>query len=673
MTARTAGFLRLPGARASAAPDVLGAHAFTLLCLTMAAVLVLHAGHLPWWLTGLLAVALGARWWQRRARGTRIAWWWRLPLTLALPVAVIATYGTIFGRQPGSALAVGLLVLKTLESESPRDARTGATFACFVLMCALLFSQSLVMTGLTMLALLLPLTCLRALQPGRMTRPRGWHEITATLKVLLLAIPLALAAFVFLPRLQAPLWGADAGGGLGRTGIGNVMTPSNFTHLLIDDSPAFRVTFQGAVPPPTQRYFRGPVLWWFDGRSWSSDPSVMPPGFNRHPEPMTVAGTTYDYTVTMEPSGQHWLFALDTPIDAPPDAHLNAERTLIRHKPVDQLTRYRVRSAPQHELSPRLSGNERFLGLELPVGFDPRARALARQWRRQYGRDDMAIVHAALRMYHDDGFRYTLTPPPLGRNSIDDFLFDTRAGFCEHYSSSFTFLMRAAGIPARVVTGYQGGYWNKLGDYLLVRQSDAHAWSEVWIAGHGWVRVDPTAAVRPDRVTHGAAAAAAGTDAWYERGLAQMLRNHWDIVNHWWDKAVLGFNSLRQQGMLTSFGIRDTSTAMLLAALATSIIVLMALAAAFTLLPRRRGDAQEAGMALLRQRLARAGVVRRPSEGPVHFFARAARVLPHERERLEAIGKAWVDLRYARMSPPPESVRAFCRIVREFRPRRVVK
>lgn len=656
---------------ATHASPALDRRAFDLLCLTIATVLALHTPHLPWWLSVALALLLALRWWQRRQHGTRIRWWLRLPLTLLLPVAVLITYGTIFGRLPGTALAVGLLVLKALESERIRDARTGIALACFVLMCALLFGQSLLMTLAVILGLLPALAGLRALQPTQTTS--GWTpEALSIGKTLLLSVPLALVVFLFLPRLSSPLWGVSQGG-VARTGVDDRMSPGDFTQLLVDDSPAFRVSFQGPPPPPQQRYFRGPVLWWFDGRSWTGLDRLSPL-HQLAPEPLVQSGTTVLATVTMQPSHRHWLFALDTPLAAPPGAHMNVARTLLRNKPIDKLLRYQVRSAPERQLAPRLGAAERRMGLELPAGYNPHAQALARTWRQQYGHDDAAIARAALSLFHDGGFRYTLVPPPLGRDSIDDFLFDTKAGFCEHYASAFTFLMRAAGIPARVVTGYQGGWWNAEADYLLVRQSDAHAWSEIWLAGRGWTRFDPTAAVRPDRITLGAASAAGTSAQWYQQGWWRSLRNHWDVVNHWWNRAVTGFDALRQRGLLTPFGIRQTHQSTLLAALVGSLVLLMLVAAVVTLRPRRRhSDPLAAAMALLQRRLARVGVVRRTSEGPRHFFARAARALPHQGDQLQALGRAWVDLRYAQSAPEPKAAHAFCRTAREFRPRRVVQ
>jgi len=294
-------------------------------------------------------------------------------------------------------------------------------------------------------------------------------------------------------------------------------------------------------------------------------------------------------------------------------------------------------------------------------------------WPSRYGADDQAIVRAALAMFHDGGFRYTLAPAPLGRDAVDDFLFGTREGFCEHYASSFTVLMRAAGIPARVVTGYQGGYWNPLGNYLLVRHSDAHAWSEVWLDGRGWMRVDPTAAVRPERVSLGAAAAAGDQLGWAQSGWLASLRNQWDVVNHWWAQGVIGFDALRQRGLLTPFGISDTGTAMLGMLLAIGTALFVAIGVGWALWRRERPEPLRQVLRRLEARLARAGITRRRSEGPQHYLRRAARALPAQRDELERLMDRYLELRYAHDEPVPELLREFQRAVREFRPRRVVK
>lgn len=649
-------------------------HAFDLLCLTMGAVLAVHAPHLPVALTVAMGLLLAGRWAQRRFRGGRVPWQFRLPLTVALPLVVIAWYGTLFGQEPGSALVAGMLVLKLLEAERSRDARVGVAFACFGLMSALLFSQSLVPTLLVALGLVPALATLSALEPER---PRhDWRMQTgAVLRMVLLAVPLALAAFVFVPRLSTPLWGAPSDGPA-RTGISGSMSPGDFSQLLIDDTPAFRVSFDTAPPPRTQRYFRGPVLWLFDGRTWSAAPDAsahVPGRRSAAVEPLHPEGGVYRYQVTLQPTHRHWLFALDTPIAAPQGARFTPARTLLNATRIRDVYTYRMRSSTRHVLAPTLARADRRRALLLPRGFDPRSRALALRWRQRYGDDPQAIVHAALALFHDGGFSYTLTPPPLGRNSVDDFLFSTRQGFCEHYASAFTFLMRAAGIPARVVTGYQGGYWNAMGSYLLVRQSDAHAWSEVWMAGRGWVRVDPTAAVRPERVDLGAAAAAGASRAWYQSDFLLGLRNHWDIVNRWWNQAVTGFDSLRQDGLLHPFGIRHADTRILGIALAISISGLLALGLMLSLWRGRQRDPVLEAMRRLERRLSRVGLERGRSEGPRTYLERAARALPGQRERIDALLRIYIRLRYARIESKTESIRAFRRMTREFRPRRVVK
>ncbi|MFC5437616.1 DUF3488 and DUF4129 domain-containing transglutaminase family protein [Rhodanobacter umsongensis] len=656
-----------PPGKKAAQPSI-DARAFDLLSLTMAFVLGLHAMHLPWWLDVALASILGWRWWQRRQRSGRVPRWLKLPLLALLTLAVIAQYGGIFGREPGAALAVGLLVLKLLETETARDVRVGISFACFALMTALLFDQGLVSTTVVALGLLPALATLRALEPGQ--RPASLpRTLLPALALSTAALPLALLSFLLVPRLDSPLWGAPSQA-QARTGLSESMSPGNFTDLLTDDHPAMRVSFEGLPPPADLRYFRAYVMWNYDGRSWRYiDPGQ---GGARAPVPIEV-DASIQYQISLQPTQQRVLPTLDVPLQAPAQARLQPDREVMADKPVSDQLSYQLRSAWRYRLQPTLDERSLRLGLRLPAGFNPRTLALAAQWRERYGDDRAAIVRAALNLFHDGGFRYTLAPAPLGRDAVDDFLFATHEGFCEHYSSAFTVLMRAAGIPARVVTGYQGGYWNKYGNYLLVRYSDAHAWSEVWLAGRGWVRIDPTGAVRPERVSLGAAAAAGDQLAWYRNDWLQGLRNRWDIVNRWWDKGVIGFDALRQRGLLTPFGIGEADTAILGMLLAITSVLFIAIGLAWALLRRQPRDPLREALRDLERKLARKGIARRPAEGPQHYMRRAARALPGQRDELVKLMNSYLELRYAHAEPPPELRYAFQRAVRDFRVVNVVK
>jgi transglutaminase-like putative cysteine protease len=641
---------------------------FDLLSITVALVLVVHAAHLPWWFGVGLTLILGWRWWQRRQQTGRVPAWLKIPLLALLTLAVIVSYGTIFGREPGTALAAGLLILKLLETETPRDVRVGVGFACFALMSALLIDQGLVATFVVAFGLLPALATLRALEPAQKPIPLA-RTLLPGLGLLAAAVPMALLAFLLVPRLSEPLWGAPAPDEA-RTGLSDSMSPGNFTDLLTDDRPAMRVTFDGAAPPPDLRYFRAYVMWEFDGRSWRR------PFVRRGENPSATAievGSTIAYSISLVPSHQRVLPALDVALSAPAQARMLPDHDIVADKPVGDQLSYTLRSAVRYRLQPELDDRARRLGLQRPIGFNPRTLALATQWRQRFGNDDAAIVQAALSLFHDGGFRYTLAPAPLGRDSIDDFLFFTHEGFCEHYSSAFTMLMRDAGIPARVVTGYQGGFWNKLGNYLLVRNSDAHAWSEVWLQGRGWVRVDPTGAVRPERVSLGAAAAAGDQLSWYRNDWLQGIRNHWDIVNRWWDQGVVGFDSLRQRGLLTPFGVRDVDTGTLGVLLAIGSVLFIAVGLVWALLRRKPRDGLREALRELEKKLARKGIVRRPSEGPQHYLSRAARALPQQRDELATLMTHYLELRYAIDIPAPEPLRAFRRAVRDFRVVSVVK
>ncbi|MET0935241.1 MAG: DUF3488 and transglutaminase-like domain-containing protein [Luteibacter sp.] len=650
---------------------VLGPRSFDLLCLSMASVLAVHALHLPWWLTLGLAVVLGARWRQRTTRGRNAPVWIKVPLIALLLAIVISYYGTLFGREPGSAFAVGLLVLKVLESEHRRDARVGVAFACFGLMSALLFDQGIIATLVVAVGLVPAIATLRSLEQVEPERASLKRELAPVLVTLLAAVPLAAFAFFFVPRLGSPLWGAPSAD-KSVTGLSDRMSPGEMAEVLTDDTPAMRVTFDDAPPMNASRYFRAYTMTQFDGQNWTPDYDRTPPS------PSALEGEArFNYEITLQPTQQRALPMLDMPVAAPDSARLRADRTAVAEQRINEVYRYRASATTDYRLDGELNPNQRRRALQLPDGVGPRARELASSWAGRWGNDHAAIARAALAMFHDGGFRYTLAPAPLGRDRIDDFLFQTREGFCEHYASTFTFLMRAAGIPARVVTGYQGGYWNKLGSYLLVRHADAHAWTELWLEGRGWVRFDPTGAVRPERVTLGAAAAASasGDDGtgFFDAAWLRNARDRWDVVNQWWNQAVNGFDALRQQGMLQPFGIRRADVGDLAIILAVGCALLVCVALGWAMFQRREGDALDAWMRRLERRLARAGVTRRTGEGPRNFLARAARSLPGQRNALERLSELYLRSRYAYDTPPPESLSEFRQGVKEFKARRVVK
>lgn len=637
---------------------------FDLLSLSVAVALAPHLGRLPLWLGPPLIVLVALRAWLRRRGTFAVSSWLRVPLAGLLLLLVIVEYGNVFGRAPGAALACGLLALKLLETESIRDARVVIGFAAFVLMSALLFNQSLTTTILLCIALSVPLTALILLQPTLSGHPRALAKAFRIGGTLMLAgLPAALAAFVLIPRLSAPLWGSPGWDEQARIGLNDSMQPGSMTDLLVDDTPAMRVYFDGVPPPPAQQYFRAIVLWDFDGATWTRGDTRA----YLRPEPVEDPGLLLDYRVVIEPTRRHWVPALDVPLDAPEQTRLSSDHTIASFAPIAQPKEFTLRSATRYRLATDLTSAERTRALGYPAAFNPRTLALAEQWRRD-GLDEVQIVRTALALFNA-GFTYTLTPPLLGRHSIDEFLFETRAGYCEHFSSAFVFLMRASGIPARVVTGYQGGWWNTIGDYLLVRHSDAHAWAEVWQTGRGWVRVDPTAAVSPQRVEQGAAAANRGGD-WFGGEFLRDLRNRFDSVNRLWTTAIIQFNALRQSQMLGRFGIRDLTPEHLLALLTGAIVVLMITATAWALFSGRsprRGDRLDAVWERLRRRLARSGVAVTPQQGPLDLAAAAHRHWSRPDTPFDALVARYVGLRYGAVEPTAEQVRAFGREVRKFR------
>lgn len=617
---------------------------------------------LPGWLAATLATVGLVSAWSSAHR----PWpdWLRLLLTLSLAGLVLAAFGFRFGRDTGCALLLAMLALKLGETRWLRDGRSLVGFALFATFAAFLQDQ-----GPLTLALAVPAVTMALAASSRMAEseaPDGVatpaaRRLAGAVAWIALAIPLAMVAFWLFPRFPAPLWGVPENA-LARTGISDRMEPGQWLDLMNDDAPAFRARFFGPPPPVEQMYWRGPVLWDFDGRAWTRAPWIT----SLPPAPVEAAGPPLSYEITLEPTDKRFLFALDLPTTAPPDAVMGLDLAPYARRPVSSLQRYRLQSVPPARFEPQLGQLLRQAATRLPEGYNPRTLALAQRWRGE-GANDEEVIRRALAWFRAE-FTYSLDAPPLGRHSVDEFLFVTRQGFCEHFSSSFAVLMRAAGIPARVVTGYAGGFRNPIGDYWLIRQSDAHAWTEVWLEGRGWTRIDPTAAVDPERVFLRSGFIGGGLAGLDERLVP--IATFADWLRRGWNEFVLGFDANRQRLLLRPLGIEEASAGQL--ALAFAAGVGLSLALTLWLLLRQsapRTDPLLAAYARFLLRLARAGVAKAPHEPPLAFAERAAARLPEDAGAILALSRRFAAWRYAGAVLDNEARAQLARALRNFRPR----
>ncbi|GGK01939.1 transglutaminase TgpA family protein [Luteimonas terricola] len=569
----------------------------------------------------VVAAVVSALSWRRRLPGAL-----RLVLSVALIALVLAQSRFGFGRDTGCALLAAMLALKPMELSTLRDGRSLLGFALFAPFATFLLDQgplSLLLGLAGALAALAAMLRLAELESGEAMPVRPRERLRRVGAMAAIGLPLALAAFWLFPRMATPLWGVPERA-IARTGLSDTMRPGEWVDMMADDTPALRVTFDGPTPPTSEMYWRGPVLWDYDGREWTASRwfSALPAAAVEHGD------VRYSYQVEVEPTDRRLLVALELPIDTPEGTHRTYDHTLSTRRPLTSVTRWRMTSGAPATFDAELRPLLRSAALRLPDGFNPRTLALAQQWRAEAGegaRADAAIVDRALSWVRAE-FAYTLTTPLLGRHAVDEFLFDHQEGFCEHYSSAFVVLMRASGIPARVVTGYVGGYRNPIGSYWIVRRSDAHAWAEVWLPGRGWVRVDPTAAVAPERIydtiADGATRGPAGLQA-----LAPML-GVGDWMRRGWNDLVLGFDADRQQRILRAFGGRDLGGGQL--ALLFALVAGLALAGMLWLVARgeRERDPVLRAWHRLGGRYRRLGLERRPHETATAWAARVVEVRP---------------------------------------------
>jgi protein-glutamine gamma-glutamyltransferase len=634
---------------------------FLLLTASAALTVASYTVWLPAWASAAAALLLSWSVFTSIRRGALPARWLLVLLTLASAAGVFLTYRTIWGRDPGVTLLALLLFLKLLETRAPRDVFVAAFLVYFVALANFFYSQSIPTAFLMLLTVLLTTAVLVAFSAPQRHIVENFR--TAGL-MLAQAGPVMLLLFFLFPRVQGPLWGLPQDAYTGVTGLSDTMSPGAIRNLSLSDAIAFRVLFQTPPPPRTQLYWRGPVMTDFDGLTWR----VGLPQLRREMN-IEASGAPVDYEVTLEPHNRPWMFALEMPTRIPQTARLTSDYLPISLVPIRTRVRYEMRSSPQFRARGGADPGDLAAALRLPRGVNPRARALAREWRESLS-DDPAIVRRAIEFFRGSRFEYTLDPPTLGANTVDEFLFDTKQGFCEHFASSFVFLMRAAGVPARVVTGYQGGDTNPVDGYMVVRQADAHAWAEVWLEESGWTRVDPTAAAIPVRVELGITAAApAGAPLLMRNGLnwLKALRNNWDALTNQWNQWVLGYNTERQLEMLSRLGMKQPSWETMALILFWSVGGVLLLVALWLLRGRQREDAAQRAWLRFCAKLERAGLARSSAEGPLDYAVRVSRRLPASEAAVRAITALYVEQRYG-PAADGESLARLRHLVRDFAP-----
>ncbi len=623
--------------------------------LTLA--VVPHVAHIKIWILVLASAAAGLRVAMEVKQWKMLARWLRSLLAFVALLAVLLDYRTLNGVDAGTALLIVMAGMKLLETKTVRDLTVIVFLSYFALFAAFLYNQSLLrLPYMIVTAWLLTVTLMRIHQTTTSMPVREAIGITA--RMFAQSLPLAVLLFLLFPRLPGQFWSVVPARGAATTGLSDEMSPGDVSELSVSSALAFRAKFLGLLPPARERYWRGPVLHDFDGRTWRQPRSPF------MPQAVTVAGATYEYDLMLEPHQRRWIFALDVPTTWPKRlATRTADLQLLSgfDRPISTLTSFHLESATTYTVSEPLPNLMRLVDTRLPRDRNARSIALAREMRERAGSDE-AFIAAVLAKFRDEEYFYTLEPPRLQLDSIDDFLFNTRRGFCEHFASAFTVLARAAGIPSRVVTGYQGGELNPLSGYLLIRQSDAHAWSEVWLGERGWVRIDPTAAVAPERIEKGIEAALADSGESLpgsflrQSALLSQLRLTWDAANTFWNNQVVAFGEAQQRWLLEQLNIGDADWEQLGIGLVLTLVAFFALLSAY-LTWRFRPRAKDPLAQIYEQmcrKLARHGMPRAPHEGPTDYVTRVLQTKPELAQQLVEARKIYVALRYGPRSWGPQ-------------------
>ncbi len=618
-----------------------------------------HYDHVSWW--ALLVYLVVAVWRIMILRGD---WglpngWVKLLLVLLCVAGIYQQYGVVTGLEPMVALLFCGFSLKLLECSRRRDVYLVLFLAYLVAASAFLFSQQITISLYLLLCVLVITAALVALHQPNVSE-FSQASLYKAAALLLQAIPLTMVLFLVLPRFE-PLWSVPAPSHQARTGMSDTMSPGDISRLGRSDQLVFRAEFEKSVPPASQLYWRGLVLSEFDGRSWrrgQGDSRFLATQElqsirNRFSQPIS-------YKLIIEPYNQHWIFSLPLAFTDNPKVKMASDSRLVSILPIGSRTQLDVLSDPDERLGSFMGPRQRALYTDLPGSGNPRTREWARQLLGQAG-NEAKFIQQVLAYFTREAFFYTLEPPLLGRDSVDEFLFNTRRGFCEHYASSFVFAVRSAGIPARVVAGYQGGDVNPLTGVVSVRQYDAHAWAEVWLEGQGWVRADPTGAVSPLRIESGLQSALGEAQEEFLpdnllspyryrdiRWLNQ-LRLRYEMINYQWTKWVLNYRGQLQIDVMKR--LLGDVTAWRIAVLLLVVILLVSLPFFYRAwLHRRHLEPHQRLYLKVCRILAKQGFERQPNETPDAFAQRVALDAPALGDSLHQLARLFTGLEYQSLS-----------------------
>ena len=605
--------------------------------------------HLPFWIRWVCLAVITLRFLMARFNKPVPSKWVTGFVGLIGVGGIYMHFGTFGGRDAGVSLITLMFCMKLLELKSYRDAALVLFLAFFIMVANFLFSQSLLMAGYMMLCMLVVLMTLESLN-----RPNGGVDVKHLAKrsgvMLLHAIPIMLIMFVTFPRLTEPLWRMPNSGS-GTTGIDDSMTPGDIGSLATFDEVAFRVEFEGEVPEQSELYWRALVFSEFDGLTWSRSEQRV-----RFDPGIQYRGERRAYKISLEPTDRRWLYVLEMPESLDTQVRTSNELTFIRRFPVNSRLVYSGVSYTSSQYDLVLSENDRELNTRLPDDGNPRARIWAEQVFEQLGRDPERFIQAVLQTINQQNYVYTLSPGEMLQDTVDDFWFNKQQGYCEHYSSAFAFMMRSVGIPARIVTGYQGGEMNPYSNYMLVRQNKAHAWTEVWLEGRGWVRFDPTAAIHPSRVEVDLSQSWAQREQLFGDSVAGLLKDvdlgtiekfklYWDAINSAWQNMIVDYDAESQFNLFDNLGFNNMDFRDYLRLLVILTIGIMMLVAWWLLrLPEKIDPVAKSYRRFLKA-LAKLGYEKQPSEGPKDFVQRIIAERPDLKPKLLPILELYISLR----------------------------